>query len=161
MARLGNFAMAFDETNHRLFIGCRTPSKLVVLNTDSGNVVASIDISGDPDDVFYDSKRRRIYAICGAGKIDIIKQTDANTYEALLKRTRRMALALGFFVPERDSLFIAVPHRGQSGSGDSLLPNQIICRKASVDFMWAIDAFRSSGYSSAALRGATKGMSFT
>src|SRR3989475_9526983 len=37
-----NFPMALDETNHRLFIGCRSPSKLVVLNTDSGNLVASI-----------------------------------------------------------------------------------------------------------------------
>jgi hypothetical protein len=68
------------SANHRLFVGCRLPSKLVVLNTESGDVVAKIDISGDPDDVFYDSKRHRIYAICGAGKIDIVDQTDPNTY---------------------------------------------------------------------------------
>src|SRR6266853_3844493 len=70
----GNFPMAFDENNHRLFIGCRMPPKLVVLNTESGDVVTSIGISGDPDDVFYDSKRHRIYATCGAGKIDSIEQ---------------------------------------------------------------------------------------
>src|SRR6266446_4434858 len=35
-----NFPMALDEANHRLFVGCRLPSKLVVLNTDSGEVVA-------------------------------------------------------------------------------------------------------------------------
>src|SRR5437762_1566513 len=81
----GNFPMALDEANHRLFIGCRLPSKFVVLNTDSGDVVAKIDISGDPDDVFYDGKRHRIYAICGAGKIDIIEQADANTYKLLAK----------------------------------------------------------------------------
>src|SRR5216110_1673148 len=55
-----NFPMAFDEANHRLFIGCRMPSTLVVLDTESGNVVAGIEISGDPDDVFYDSKRHRL-----------------------------------------------------------------------------------------------------
>ncbi len=81
----GNFPMALDEANHRLFIGCRMPSKLVVLDTESGNVVAKIDISGDTDDVFYDSKRHRIYAICGAGKIDIIEQTDQNNYKPLSK----------------------------------------------------------------------------
>src|SRR5438477_9823834 len=32
----GNFPMALDEANHRLFVGCRLPSKLVVLNTESG-----------------------------------------------------------------------------------------------------------------------------
>ena len=55
-----NFPMALDEANHRLFVGCRLPSKLVVLNTESGDVVAKIDISGDPDDVFYDRKRHRV-----------------------------------------------------------------------------------------------------
>ena len=108
----GNFPMALDENNHRLFIGCRMPSKLVVLNTESGDVVTSIGISGDPDDVFYDSKRHRIYAICGAGKIDIIEQTDASNYKAITKIDTADGARTGLFVPERDSLFVAVPHRG-------------------------------------------------
>ena len=78
-----NFPMALDEANHRLFVGCRIPSRLVVLNTDSGDVVAKIDISGDCDDLFYDRKRHRVYAICGAGKIDVIDQIDPNTYKSL------------------------------------------------------------------------------
>jgi DNA-binding beta-propeller fold protein YncE len=108
----GNFPMALDEANHRLFVGCRLPSKLVVLNTESGDVVAKIDISGDPDDVFYDSKRHRIYAICGAGKIDIIEQTDRNTYAASAKMNTADGARTGLFVSERDTLFVAVPHRG-------------------------------------------------
>jgi DNA-binding beta-propeller fold protein YncE len=108
----GNFPMALDEASHRLFVGCRIPSKLVVLNTESGDVVAKIDISGDPDDVFYDSKRHRIYAICGAGKVDIIEQTDASTYKASAKIDTADGARTGLFVPERDTLFVAVPHRG-------------------------------------------------
>jgi len=108
----GNFPMALDEANHRLFVGCRLPSKLVVLNTDSGQIVAKIDISGDPDDVFYDSKRHRIYAICGAGKIDIIEQGDASSYKAITKIDTANGARTGLFVPERDNLFVAVPHRG-------------------------------------------------
>jgi len=107
-----NFPMALDEAHHSLFIGCRMPSKLVVLNTDSGDVVAKIDISGDPDDVFYDRKRHRIYAICGAGKVDIIEQTDANNYKALTKIDTANGVRTGLFVPERDTLCVAVPHRG-------------------------------------------------
>jgi DNA-binding beta-propeller fold protein YncE len=109
---VGNFPMALDEANHRLFVGCRLPSRLVVLNTDSGDVVAKINISGDSDDVFYDSKRHRIYAICGAGKIDIIEQTDPKTYKALTKVDTANGARTGLFVPERDTLFVAVPHRG-------------------------------------------------
>jgi DNA-binding beta-propeller fold protein YncE len=108
----GNFPMAVDESNHRLFVGCRLPSRLVVLNTDSGDVVAKIDISGDSDDVFYDSKRHRIYAICGAGKIDIIEQADPKTYKALTKVDTASGARTGLFVPERDTLFVAVPNRG-------------------------------------------------
>src|SRR5438876_8717730 len=108
----GNFPMALDEANHRLFVGCRLPSKLIVLDIESGNVVAKIDISGDPDDVFYDNKRHRIYAICGAGKIDIIEQTDANTYKAVAKIDTANGARTGLFVPERDTLFVAIPHRG-------------------------------------------------
>jgi DNA-binding beta-propeller fold protein YncE len=108
----GNFPIALNETDHRLFVGCRLPSKLVVLDTESGKVIAKIDISGDSDDLFYDSKRHRIYAICGAGKIDIIKQADTNTYKALAKIDTADGARTGLFVPERDSLFVAVPHRG-------------------------------------------------
>ena len=108
----GNFPMGLDEANHRLFIGCRLPSKIVVLNTDSGSVVAKIDISGDPDDVFYDGKRRRIYATCGAGWIDIIEQIDANTYKLSAKMDTANGARTGLFVLERDTLFVAVPRRG-------------------------------------------------
>jgi len=107
-----NFPMALDEANHRLFVGCRLPSKLVVLNTDSGDVIAKIDVSGDCDDLFYDTKRHRVYAICGAGKIDIIDQTDPNTYAASARVNTADGARTGLFVPERDTLFVAVPHRG-------------------------------------------------
>jgi hypothetical protein len=75
-------------------------------------VIAKIDISGDSDDLFYDSKRHRIYAICGAGTIDIIEQVDANTYKTLTKIDTADGARTGLFVPERDNLFVAVPHRG-------------------------------------------------
>jgi DNA-binding beta-propeller fold protein YncE len=107
-----NFPMALDETNHRLFIGCRLPSKLLVLNTDSGDIVAKVDISGDPDEVFFDNKRHRIYAVCGAGKIDIIDQVGANSYKTSAKVDTAEGARTGFFVADRDRLFVAVPHRG-------------------------------------------------
>jgi glutamine cyclotransferase len=107
-----NFPMALDEANHRLFVGCRLPSKIVVLDTESGNVIAKIDISGDSDDLFYDSKRHRIYAICGAGKIDVVEQIDPKSYKTSAKIDTAEGARTGLFVPERDTLFVAVPHRG-------------------------------------------------
>lgn len=112
----GNFPMSLDEANHRLFIGCRLPSKLVVLNTDSGDVIAKIDISADADEVFYDNKRHRIYTICGAGKIDIIEQADSNSYKMSAKVDTADGARTGLFLPERDTLFVAVPHRGSQNA---------------------------------------------
>ena len=108
----GNFPMALDASNHRLFIGCRVPSRLVVLDTDTGGVVAKLVIAGDTDDVFYDSKRHRLYAVCGAGEIDIINQADSNTYNLSSSIKTAEGARTGFFVPEQDCLFVAVPHRG-------------------------------------------------
>jgi hypothetical protein len=79
-------------------------------------VVTKIDISGDPDEIFYDGKRHRIYAICGAGKIDVIEQTDANNYKALTRVDTADGARTGLFVPERDTLFVAVPHRSSQSA---------------------------------------------
>jgi DNA-binding beta-propeller fold protein YncE len=108
----GNFPIALDEADHRLFVGYRVPPKLIVLDTESGKAVASVSIAGDPDEVFYDSKRHRIYAICGAGKIEIIEQADANNYKAVTKIDTAEGARTGLFVSERNTLFVAVPHRG-------------------------------------------------
>lgn len=111
-----NFPMALDEANHRLFVGCRLPSRLVVLNTDSGDVVTKVNISGDVDELFYDNKRHRIYTVCGEGKIDVIEQTDPNKYKALAKIETASGARTGFFVPERDTLFVAVPNRNSQNA---------------------------------------------
>jgi glutamine cyclotransferase len=111
-----NFPMALDEANHRLFIGCRVPSKLVVLNMESGAVVASLGISGDPDEIFYDGKRHRLYAICGAGYVEIIEQADSNTYKLAAKVPTASGARTGLFVPERDNLFVAIPHHGSQAA---------------------------------------------
>jgi len=107
-----NFPMALDESNHRLFVGCRTPARLIVLKTDSGEVATKLDISADVDDVFYDSKRRRVYAVCGAGKIDILEQKNPDTYQLLTKIDTAAGTRTGLFVPQLDTLYVAVPHRG-------------------------------------------------
>lgn len=107
-----NFPMALDEPGHRLFVGCRSPATLVVLDTDSGKVAATVPISGDVDDVFYDGKRRRLYAITGQGSIDVIEQTDRDTYKMREKIRTAPGARTGLYVSELSSLFVAVPHRG-------------------------------------------------
>jgi DNA-binding beta-propeller fold protein YncE len=107
-----NFPMALDDTHHRLFVGFRKPATLVVFDTESGKAVAHLDSPGDADDIFYDSKRQRIYISGGDGFIGIIQQQDADQYKTLTKIPTASGARTSLFVPELGRLFLAVPHRG-------------------------------------------------
>ena len=43
--------VALDEARHRLFVGCRQPAKLLVIDTTSGKQTASLEIGADTDDI--------------------------------------------------------------------------------------------------------------
>src|SRR5439155_1559654 len=66
-----NYPMALDEPGRRLFVGARKPAVLLVYDIDSGKVVAKQPIGEDTDDIFFDPQRKRLYVICGQGRIDI------------------------------------------------------------------------------------------
>ena len=109
--------MTLDEAEHRLFVGCRlTPSRLLVINSDSGEIVSKLAIAGDVDELFYDSKSHRVYAICGEGKLDIIEQADPNTCKLVTSIDTADGARTGLFVAERDELFLAVPRRGSQAA---------------------------------------------
>ena len=110
------FPMALDEGHHRLFAGCRMPARLLVFDTESGKAVASPEIVGDTDDLFYDSDRSRIYIIGGQGFIDVLQQKDADHYDRLGRYPIPAGTRTGVFVPEWGKLFAAVPHRGEQVS---------------------------------------------
>jgi len=120
----GNFSMALDEANHRLFVGCRSPARLVVFDTANGAVVADLEISGDTDDVFYDAKRRRVYAACGAGFLDVIQCRENDHYERIAHIATRDGARTGFFSPELDQFYLAVPKRGESGAEIRIFQSQ-------------------------------------
>ena len=77
-----NYPIALDETNHRLFVGCRRPAELVVLDTTTGHKVTSLAISGDADDISFDPRHKLILSASDDGFLDVIQQRDADTYPA-------------------------------------------------------------------------------
>ncbi len=107
-----NFPMALDEAHHRLFVGCRTPSILLIFDTDNGKVIASFPMVEHSDDLFYDKDEGRIYVL-GEGSIEIWQQNDANHYTRVGRTSTPADAHTGLFVPEWKSLFEAVPHHGR------------------------------------------------
>lgn len=106
---LANFPMVLDEPNHRLFIVCRRPARLLAFDSDNGHRVADIEVSGDTDDVFYDVLRRRLYLSCGEGYVDVIAQRNASHYERIERIPTRSGARTAWFSPELDQFYLAVP----------------------------------------------------
>jgi DNA-binding beta-propeller fold protein YncE len=109
---MANFAMALDETHHRLFVGFRKPPRVVVFDTGSGKEVASLESPGDADDIFYDSSRGRVYISGGEGFLGIFQQDDPDDYKSIAKIPTATGARTSLFVPELSRLYLAVPHRG-------------------------------------------------
>jgi hypothetical protein len=103
--------MALDESNHRLFVGCRKPAKLLVFDTQAGKVVATTDIVSDTDDLFYDAARKQIYIAGGGGKVTVIRQRTPDRYEAIGEVDTAPGARTAFFVPETARLYVAIPRR--------------------------------------------------
>jgi hypothetical protein len=106
-----NFPMALDEAHHRLFVGTRSPARLVVFDTESGKQITAVNISGDTDDVFLDQENKRVYVSAGDGYLDVISQKDADHYESIAKIPTAPGARTSLYVPELHRLFLAVPHR--------------------------------------------------
>jgi hypothetical protein len=108
----GNYPIGLDETNHRLFVGCRRPALLLVLNAASGTRIASVPISEDTDDLSFDAQHQRIYLACGSGFIDVIGQREADSYALLQRIPTREGARNSCFSRKSSQLYLAVPERG-------------------------------------------------
>ena len=103
----GNFPMALDEERNRIFVAFRAPPRLGVFSTADGQSLASVELCGDADDVFLDTKRRRAYVSCGQGYVDVFDTGDSG-YRRLARIPTVPGARTAYFVPSLDRYFLAV-----------------------------------------------------
>jgi len=103
-----NLTLALDETDHRLFVGTRNPSKLFVLDTDTGKAVATLDAPATSDSLFYDKSHKRIYIAGGDGYLGVYRQDDANHYTELGRVATALGAKSGIFWTALDRIYLAV-----------------------------------------------------
>jgi WD40 repeat protein len=116
-----NYPMALNESAHRLFVVTRMPARLLVFDTNTGNIVQKLPAVGDCDDVFYDSNRKRIYASGGDGAISVFQEEDADRYKELTRIPTVKGARTSFFSPELDRLFLGGASPGFAVSGNPSL----------------------------------------
>jgi DNA-binding beta-propeller fold protein YncE len=110
-AAKANFPMALDEANHRIFIGCRRPAKVLVFDTGTGQQSGSADIVGDTDDLFYDATRQRLYVSGGDGFLDVVQAPVTGGLTRIAHVQTAPGARTSLFVASQNRIYLAVPHR--------------------------------------------------
>jgi len=109
-----NVPMQYDEARHRLFVVTRKPSKLVVVNTDTGKEVNSVPVAEYADDLAYDTAHHRLYVATGGlrgeqGAVSVVEQRDADNYQVIATIPTKPGAKTARLVPELNRYYVGVP----------------------------------------------------
>ncbi len=104
-----NVPVAYDADDKVLFVACRTPGRLLMLDGASGKELADLPASGGVDDLFYDSSLHRIYLIAGSSAVDIYEIDAGKTVRSLGSTLTLNGAKTGLFIPSLHMLAVGVP----------------------------------------------------
>jgi len=107
-ASKNKFPMSLDEAHHRLIVGAWMPPRLLVFDTESGKQVASAELAGNSEDLFYDASKGRVYVLTQMGFLEVFQQKDPDHYDQIARYPTPPGTGTGLFVPEMEKLFVAV-----------------------------------------------------
>jgi YVTN family beta-propeller protein len=102
----GPSGLAYDAGNRRLFVTCDN-NKLIVLNADTGQVVATLPIGSGVDGASYDPDLRRVYTFNGFGTMTVIQQDSADSYRVLEQATTHFGGHAGAVDPATHRIYVA------------------------------------------------------
>jgi hypothetical protein len=84
--------MSMDLARRRLFIGCRKPQKLIVMNADDGKVLADLAIGAGVDATKFDGDA---FVSCGDGTLTVVRETGGKFQVVQTVQTPRGARTMG------------------------------------------------------------------
>ena len=89
--------LAYDAKTKRLFIGCRTEPKMVVMDATSGKVITSMPIGRGVDFAGFDPQAKFIFFSCSEGVLNVFHEKSADEYEDMgAVKTQPSAKTLAF-----------------------------------------------------------------
>ncbi|HEY4046829.1 MAG TPA: hypothetical protein VGM27_08185 [Acidobacteriaceae bacterium] len=103
-----NAMVAFDPTQHRLYVVCRSPGMVVVMNSDTGAVVDAKPAPLRADEVQYDATAHRLYVPGGEGYMGIYNTSDPDHLRLVEKVITAPGAKTGLLLPGMHRLFLAV-----------------------------------------------------
>ena len=74
--------LAFDDKNRILFVACRTPAPgvMVMVNADSGKIVASLPLAGASDGAVFNPVTMEAFSSAGNGTLTVIKENSPASF---------------------------------------------------------------------------------
>jgi YVTN family beta-propeller protein len=106
-----NYPLALDPAKGRVIAIFRHPARLESFELRTGQKLHGSGVCGDSDDVFVDSKRQRVYVICGEGFVDIL-DSSGEAYSSIGRFRSSEGSRTGLFVSELDRLLLAIRASG-------------------------------------------------
>ena len=103
-----NAMVAFDPAQHRLYVVCRSPGMVVVMNSDTGAVIGTQSAPLRADEVQYDESSHRLYVPGGEGYMGIYDTSDPNHLKIVEKVTTAPGAKTALLIPSMHRLFVAV-----------------------------------------------------
>jgi DNA-binding beta-propeller fold protein YncE len=103
-----NAMVAFDPAQHRLYVVCRDPGMVVVMNSDTGAVVDTQPAPLRSDEVQYDPEKHRLFVPGGEGYMGIYDTRDADHLKLIEKVTTAPGAKTALLIPSLHRLFLAV-----------------------------------------------------
>jgi DNA-binding beta-propeller fold protein YncE len=89
--------LGLDRAGRVLFVACRNPAALVMLNADTGSLLGSIPIGAANDGVAFNPATHEVFASQGDGTLAIVKENTPTTFsleQTLLTQKNAKTLAL-------------------------------------------------------------------
>jgi hypothetical protein len=107
-----NVPLAYDEEHQILFVACRAPARMLVVDGKTGNELADLPADAGADDMFYDAELHRVYVIAGSGTIDAYEINAGRNLRAIGITRTSSGAKTGLLVPSQHALYIGAPSIG-------------------------------------------------
>jgi len=124
--------LAFDVKNHVLFVACRNPAMMVILNSETGQILTTLPIGAGADGAAFNPATMEVFSSQGDGTLTVVKENSPTSFAVeqtvqtmdgartltLDPATNRVLLVSGTFGPRPP----AAPTTG-AGSRGPMLPD--------------------------------------
>jgi hypothetical protein len=99
--------MALDEGAKRLYVVCRDPGMVVVLDSDTGKVVSTASAPLRADDLMMDLPTHRLYVPGGEGYIGVYDISNPNQVKEIAKVPSAPGAKTGILLPGMKKMVLA------------------------------------------------------